>query len=540
MPLSTHVYSAADGGSTLSTLLNGTVDDLEAYIDTQVATAIAKALVDAKGDIIAATAADAVARVAVGTNGQVLTANSAQSAGLHWATPSGGGTGKSAVTFLVAASDAPQGVKDGAHYVCDGTADQAEINAAIDALPDGTSTYGDTKPGGGGRVRLSVGTFNISAPILANEDGVAIEGDSMGATKINVVSGFTGAAAIIFRWRGDNRPVLWAHLSDLYIHGNGIGTGIHGVLWRAARSKLERVKAHSCTGRGFVCQGYDTPSRWGTYSSQFQTLFSENCTAGGFLADTIYGEDCQMLNCDFFNSPAGPGLEIVGASWMVTGCYIWGNTGAGILMKSARCVIVGNKIEQNDHGLETGTGGSELLVVGNYFGSNSWTTVGTKDDIYLAGSGGSPQSVNISSNTFGNPYSGDRTRYAINIPSTNGNRILISNNAFAWSGDYTSGVILNQTQNTGNGFIISNNTEYITEKAGYQSSTPGAVTSYTFAHGLSVTPTNVMITPGNAAARDAPRFHASAGSTNITLTFASALAAATAYAWHWTAEKTWL
>lgn len=48
-------------------------------------------IVDAKGDLIAGTAADTVARLAVGTDGQVLTAASAQSTGLLWATPTTGG-----------------------------------------------------------------------------------------------------------------------------------------------------------------------------------------------------------------------------------------------------------------------------------------------------------------------------------------------------------------------------------------------------------------------------------------------------------------
>ena len=44
-------------------------------------------IVDAKGDIIAATAADTVARLAVGSNDQVLTADSSTATGLKWATP---------------------------------------------------------------------------------------------------------------------------------------------------------------------------------------------------------------------------------------------------------------------------------------------------------------------------------------------------------------------------------------------------------------------------------------------------------------------
>jgi hypothetical protein len=53
--------------------------------------AIQNAIVDAKGDLIAATAADTPARLAVGTNGYFLSADSTEATGLKWVpAPSGG------------------------------------------------------------------------------------------------------------------------------------------------------------------------------------------------------------------------------------------------------------------------------------------------------------------------------------------------------------------------------------------------------------------------------------------------------------------
>jgi hypothetical protein len=53
-------------------------------IDSTMATMTPKSLVDAKGDLIAASAADTPARLAVGNNGETLVADSSTSTGLRW------------------------------------------------------------------------------------------------------------------------------------------------------------------------------------------------------------------------------------------------------------------------------------------------------------------------------------------------------------------------------------------------------------------------------------------------------------------------
>jgi len=81
------------GGTTGQVLAKASGTDLDfSWVAQDDSNAIQNAIVDAKGDLIGATAADTPARLAVGTNGQVLTADSTAATGLAWATPASGGT----------------------------------------------------------------------------------------------------------------------------------------------------------------------------------------------------------------------------------------------------------------------------------------------------------------------------------------------------------------------------------------------------------------------------------------------------------------
>lgn len=72
------------GGTTNQVLAKNSDTDLD-FKWVADASGIAATIFDAKGDLIAASAADTAARLAVGANGTVLTADSGESTGLKWA-----------------------------------------------------------------------------------------------------------------------------------------------------------------------------------------------------------------------------------------------------------------------------------------------------------------------------------------------------------------------------------------------------------------------------------------------------------------------
>lgn len=74
------------GGTTGQVLSKASNTDLDfSWVAQDDSNAIQNAIVDAKGDLISATAADTPARLAVGANGTVLTADSTEATGLKWA-----------------------------------------------------------------------------------------------------------------------------------------------------------------------------------------------------------------------------------------------------------------------------------------------------------------------------------------------------------------------------------------------------------------------------------------------------------------------
>lgn len=105
-----------------------------------------------------------------------------------------GGGGGTEPSFLVAASDALQQWKDVADWVCDGTNDEFEIQAALDALPVA-----------GGRVFLTEGTFDFGGTTgevdVTMSSNQSIQGVGPG-TLIAVTSSSGEAIIQASNWQG--------------------------------------------------------------------------------------------------------------------------------------------------------------------------------------------------------------------------------------------------------------------------------------------------------------------------------------------------
>lgn len=118
---------------------------------------------------------------------------------------------------VVAAADASADVRAAARYVCDGTADQVQIQAAIDAA----------KADGGGIVQLSGGTFNLAAALSItgntdedNADTTTLRGVGAQATTLVMASSVNGVE--LTNW-------AMANIEDLGIVVSGSGSCIHST-----------------------------------------------------------------------------------------------------------------------------------------------------------------------------------------------------------------------------------------------------------------------------------------------------------------------
>ncbi|MCM2465665.1 hypothetical protein DIC75_04950 [Methanoculleus sp. CWC-02] len=232
----------------------------------------------------------------------------------------------SPATLTVAANDSTELSKNQADYVCDGVDDQAEIQAALAALPDG------------GTVVLTEGTFNC-AGVLAPAAGTTLSGQGPDATFLE----FTNDGRI----NVDQENIT---LDGFHIEGTGYSSGVKwlGVMTiRASHAKIHNVEGTADTSIQAVFLLIHDPA---VYAPTLQDVEFVNCKAVdtgtyGFIHNAwgssnkvikdVRYDNCQAINCGSkgaFN-PWITGFDFAELNDMeglrVTNCLAEGNLESG-------------------------------------------------------------------------------------------------------------------------------------------------------------------------------------------------------------------
>lgn len=301
-------------------------------------------------------------------------------------------------TLLVAASNALDRTRAQADYLCDGVADNVQIQAALNALPAAN-----------GRVMLSEGTFNCSVGITVPANSV-LEGNHFN-TVLNFNDGGAGTVINAITINGDgaaiknlrvqlaagtgaggarpnvvyalNRNQVWLEnllvVGDTSVADDGSDLRQCGILFSGGGySKIINCRVQSCDRHGIhlnactnsAVEGNTSTgnTRWGILilnNSDWNNVFGNNCNLNGYGGIEVYTSD----------------------SVTVTGNICGSNTLHGILVwQSAYVAVIGNTCDRNSgHGIMLDSGSDGCTVTGNTCVLNDFGITGNYDGINISG-----------------------------------------------------------------------------------------------------------------------------------------------------------
>lgn len=242
--------------------------------------------------------------------------------------------GKRVARFTVGTSVAGWTAVD-CDYLCDGTDDQVEINAALNALP-----------AHGGEVVILDGTYNIAAPVSLPKDNVTLRGNGVATVLKRMFNGDpqqgypTGVVEILGR-KG-------CMVTDLAIDGNmevfdrGRLCGI--LLDNSQDSTICNSTIYANRGQG-VCQ-FSSPD-----SKLVQNTVRNNYTHAIYVAESPR----TMISGNTMSDNVA-GIILFGSSLsVITGNTALNHNWVGIKVDtSSGCTVTGNTVAANSEGITLG------------------------------------------------------------------------------------------------------------------------------------------------------------------------------------------
>jgi len=442
-------------------------------------------------------------------------------------------------TVVVAASDASAKSKAQADYVCDGTDDQVEIQAAIDTEK---------------HVKLTEGTFVLSNRLQLDSDTL-LEGSGFGtvlkmANNANAVS--------VINAVGVNNVIV----RSLKVDGNRANnTKGYGIRF----DQSNNIVVEDC----FVTSCYDTNILIGISSRAIvERCFTTDSRLNGISVEesdevivkgnVAYNNSLHGIRVRAADPSTHYGNVVIGNKASNNGNFgiyvrvdntaIIGNTannngvdydGIVVIEPASFCTVMGNIANSNgDDGIDVAKGRGNV-VIGNEcndngdegislhgpyqiaIGNTCKNNTNNGIDVTLKDDGDTVEGCLVQSN-----FLAENGGYGV-LVGTEGLTGTVQNNSILGNTFYnnTSGAI----SDAGSGTIIKDNQGYTTENSGTASIPKDGSTTYKdWPHGLDATPTNIKVTPQEAAGVDVFVPQANIDSTNFRIQIPSAQTKSTA------------
>lgn len=377
-------------------------------------------------------------------------------------------------TIVIAASNSLTKSKAQVDYVCDGTDDNVEIQAAIDKLP---ATSGNI---GGGTIQLLEGTFTLGAKLNFGDKVVNLIGVGRYSTRLIFKSGVNDDMILV--GTGITAGLPAGRIALMTLEGaSGLQTSGSGIRVQATNNLvIEDVRIYDFKENGINVQGVgmrpgnmvikgcriEYNKKNGIYLGQgSEGIIITSCSIND---NGTSGQSFHGIYCD--------GTDEVGGSFIISGCQLWQNKWNQInINKTPHIKIIGNTILSSPYENIKIYGGAHVITItGNSIHSASESGNNAAPHITL---GESPTSIardiTISGNTFSSPTTGPQ-------PSA----ILIEN-----SGSYSNRFI---------GNVISDNvTKVVMTGADSTIYAEGNTGSFTFTNTNTTVVNNICVT-GNS------------------------------------------
>lgn len=312
-------------------------------------------------------------------------------------------------TFVVAANDSLH--KNEADYVCDGTDDQVEIQAAIDALPAGAGATGGT-------VQLSQGRFYISDTIVIDKNMRLTGTGSFLSTVIELVNNINQTMI-----ETDVTTILTGLIvTNLTLNGNKANqTAGHGIDLQGAVGSfgavVENVEVFEIKEDGIVV---NIPCSW------IIDNYINGCDSRGIdISGPAYSPN---ICTNFIQSCGTEGIQSVTAEAKIIANNIWDCQMGISLWLASYTYVLGNELTDNRyHGLAI-AGGKKNIIIGNMAFRNSQGGAGTFHGIKLSSAAGQePEGTLIQGNQTFDPQGIKTQGYGIYIAAGDYHSIIGNN-----------------------------------------------------------------------------------------------------------------